>query len=104
MANEFFFPVRWFWLYIGISVLLLGLTFWKQRREKSRAYWLIVIFFAFSIPHLYLAWHGDALDVERHASIANVQFHLGMWLLVVFLIDTVLRNRSMEHKIDRSTR
>ena len=98
MANEFFFPVRWFWLYIGISVLLLGLTFWKQRREKSRAYWLIVIFFAFSIPYLYLAWHGDALDVQRHASIANAQFHLGMWLLFVFLIDTMLKNRSVEHK------
>ena len=98
IANEFLFPICWFRIYLGLSVLLLGLTLWKHRREKSRAYWLIVLFFAFSIPYLYLTWHGDALDVERHASIANVQFHLGMWLLVVFLIDTVLKNRSVKRK------
>jgi hypothetical protein len=87
LVNEFFFPTRWFWLYLGITVLALGFVLWKSLGEKSRAFWLLVLFFAFSVPYLYLAWHGDALDLERHASIANIQFHLGMWLLVVFYID-----------------
>lgn len=87
IINEFFFPVRWFWVYLGASVLLFVFVLWKQRREKSRAFWGIVLFFIYSIPYLYLAWHGDALGVARHASVANVQFHLGLWLLLIFTLD-----------------
>jgi len=87
VVNEFFFPIRWFWIYLGMSILLFVIVFWKQRREVSRAFWLIVLFFIFSIPYLYLAWHGDALDLARHASIANIQFHLGMWMLLAYFLD-----------------
>ena len=87
IVNELFFPVRWFWVYLGLAVLLFLILLWKQRREESRAFWLIVLFFVFSIPYLYLAWHGDALDLARHAAVANIQFHLGVWLLFVFYLD-----------------
>lgn len=87
MINEFFFPIRWFWVYLGISLLLFVFILWKLRKEKSRVFWLIALFFVFSIPSLYLAWHADALDLARHAAIANVQFHLGMGLLVLFYLD-----------------
>ena len=87
VVNELLFPNRWFWVYLGISLLLLGLVLWKQRRENSRVYWLVVLFFVFSIPYLYIAWHGDALDLARHASIASIQFHLGLWLLLIFYLD-----------------
>jgi hypothetical protein len=90
MINELFFPIRWFWAYLGMSVLLFVIILWKQRRENSRVFWLIVLFFIFSIPYLYLAWHGDALDLARHASIANIQFHLGFWLLLIFFLDNTL--------------
>jgi hypothetical protein len=87
IVNELFFPVRWFWVYLGFFVLLFVIPLWKGRREASRAFWLIVLFFIFSIPYLYLAWHGDALDLARHAAVANIQFHLGTWLLFVFYLD-----------------
>lgn len=87
VVNEFFFPIRWFWTYLGMSVLLFVIVLWKQRREVSRTFWLIVLFFIFSIPYLYLAWHGDALDLARHASIANIQFHLGAWMLLACFVD-----------------
>lgn len=90
IVNELFFPVRWFWVYLGLSILLSVINLWEQRHEASRATWLIVLFFTFSIPYLYLAWHGDALDLARHASIANIQFHLGSWLLLVFYLDKKL--------------
>jgi hypothetical protein len=95
MINEFFFPTRWFWPYLGISVLLFVIVIWKQRREKSRAFWLIVLFFIFSIPYLFLAWHGDALDLTRHASIANIQFHLGFWVLLIFFLDRIISKRQI---------
>ena len=87
IANELFFPIGWFWIFLAISVLLFGFILWNSRLEGSRVFWLIVLFFVFSIPFLYLAWHGDALDLERHAAIVNIQFHLGIWLLLVFYLD-----------------
>ncbi len=87
LINELFFPTRWFWAYLVISVLLLMIILWRQHREPSRVFWLFVLFFILSIPYLYLAWHGDALDLARHAAIANVQFHLGLWLLFIFFLD-----------------
>ena len=89
IVNEFFFPIRWFWVYLLLSVLLIGFILWQSRREKSRVYWLMVLFFVFSVPYLYLAWHGDALDLKRHAAIANIQFHLGVWLLAVYYLDNI---------------
>ena len=94
IVNEFFFPIRWFWVYLGLSVALIGFIFWKQRREGPRVFWLIAFFFVFSLPYLYLAWHGDALDVARHAAIANIQFHLGSWLLLIFYLDKRLASQS----------
>lgn len=90
VVNEFFFPIRWFWTYLGMSGLLFVIVLWKRRREVVRAFWLIVLFFIFSIPYLYLAWHGDALDLARHASIANIQFHLGAWMLLACFVDNSL--------------
>jgi hypothetical protein len=95
MINELFFPIRWFWAYLGISVLLFAIFIWKQRHDNSRVFWLMVLFFIFSIPYLYLAWHGDALDLARHASIANVQFHLGLWLLLIFFLDRIISKRQI---------
>ena len=92
IVNEFFFPIRWFWAYLVMSIFVFGLVLWKHRRKTSRVFWLIVLFFAFSIPYLYLAWHGDALDLTRHAVIANIQFHLGMWLLVFLYLDGIFMN------------
>jgi hypothetical protein len=53
-----------------------------------------------SIPHLYLVWHGDALDVDRHAVLANLQFHLGVWLLIILFVDRVTTNRVLIDKIE----
>ena len=93
LINEFFFPIRWFRAYLAISIPLLVLVLWQHRRDTSRVFWLVVVFFTFSIPYLYLAWHGDALDLARHASIANIQFHLGLWLVFLFFLERAILNR-----------
>ena len=40
-----------------------------------------------SIPHLWLCWHGDAMEVRRHSLTAIVQACLGFTLLYVYLWD-----------------
>jgi hypothetical protein len=88
-VNEFLYPMKLFWSYLWVSLLAAGFIFAANLQTKRKPVGVIFIFLLLSIPHLYLVWHGDALDVARHAVIANVQYHLGIWVLVAFLLDMV---------------
>ncbi len=41
-------------------------------------------------PHAFLVWHGDAMEVGRHALQVGIQWHLGMLLLLLFGVDRFL--------------
>jgi len=92
-VNELFYPVSWFWVYLWLSLISTGFIFATGLRTSKSIYWFILAFLLLSIPHLYLVWHGDALDVARHAVLANIQFHLGVWLLIVLYVDRVITNQ-----------
>jgi hypothetical protein len=89
VANEILYPERYFYLYLWLSLFLSGFIFAASLRENKKVYWVVFFTLLLAIPHLYLVWHGDALDVARHAVIANVQFHLGVWLLIILYLDGV---------------
>lgn len=92
--NNLFYPVSWFWPYLWMSLFAAVFVLAANLRTKKRVYWIIVVFLLLSLPQLYLIWHGDALDVERHAVVMNIQFHLGLLWLVIFHIDTVITKMS----------
>ena len=87
IINGFFYPIRLFWVYLGSSFLVAILSIKKIFTAKKRVFWVVFIFWLISIPYLYLTWHGDAHSVPRHAIIANIQFHLGIWLLLLLNIN-----------------
>jgi hypothetical protein len=89
-VNNLFYPVNWFWPYLWVSLLAAGFILVLNLRMRERLYWIIVAFLLLALPQLYLIWHGDALDVERHAVVVNIQFHLGILWLVIFYIDAVV--------------
>jgi hypothetical protein len=89
-VNNLFYPVSWFWIYLGVSLLAAGFILVTNLRIKERVYWIVLAFLLLALPQLYLIWHGDALDVERHAVVMNIQFHLGILWLVIFYIDAVV--------------
>lgn len=92
-VTEVLYPQRWFWPAFWLSLILLGAAFLVNLRAHNAPLWVILLFLLLSIPHLYLVWHGDALDVERHAAMANVQFHVGIWLLAAGCLDLAARGR-----------
>jgi len=96
-VNNLFYPVGWFWSYLWVSLLAAGFILVANLRTKKRVYWIIVVFLLLSLLQLYLIWHGDALDVERHAVVMNIQFHLGILWLVIFHIDTICTNMFPRH-------
>ncbi len=93
LVNELLYPREWFWPYFGISLLIAGFVLVMALYRKQEQYTLPFLFFLLSIPHLYLVWHGDALDVERHAALVNIQWRLGLSLILLLFLDNVMVSR-----------
>ena len=89
IVNEVLYPERWFWVYFWLSLFVSGYIFVASLRSKRKAYRVVFIFLLLSVPHLYFVWYGDALDIARHAVIGNLQFHLGIWSLVILYFDGI---------------
>ncbi|GAB4503209.1 MAG: hypothetical protein Fur0043_02010 [Anaerolineales bacterium] len=91
LLNELLYPLAWFWPAWEISLFALGGILVVVILRRWGQYSLPFLFFLLSIPHLYLAWHGDALDVERHAVLVNVQWHVGIALIMLLFLDDLMR-------------
>lgn len=46
-----------------------------------------------SIPHAWLAWHGDAMETVRHSLIAFMQVPLGFGLSLLYVLDLIVHER-----------
>jgi len=94
LINEALYPLRWFWLYLWLSLFAAGFISASHINYRIELYWLIITFLLLSIPHMYLVWHGDALDVERHAVLANIQWRLGFLMMFILYIDNRIQHRN----------
>ena len=86
IVGRLFYPERnslLLWIVcLAASAVLLARPDWRSRGE-STAFVLLTILVP---PHLFLAWHGDAMAPERHALSAGVQLYLAFcWLLILGL-------------------
>jgi hypothetical protein len=45
----------------------------------------------FSYPQAVLIWSADANDLPRHSLYHNVEWRLGLWLLVLFAADAAAK-------------
>ncbi len=89
--NEWLYPIVWFWAYFWLSLLVIAASLGMALFRRQGQYGLPLLFFLLSLPHLYLTWHGDALDVERHAALVNVQWHVGLLSMALLLLDSAAK-------------
>ncbi len=76
----------WLAALLALAALTAGLR-GKVWRSGPLA-WLVIGFLALFLPHFYLAWHGDAAEVGRHAIQASIQVRLGLWLSLLLSLGT----------------
>jgi hypothetical protein len=89
IINELLYPIRWFWLYLTSSGLIVAIGIWLKVWRERRVFWVIAACLALAIPHIYLSWLGDSVELGRHAVQASVQFRLAIWLLFLIILDTI---------------
>jgi len=87
--GKFLYPERsslWIWSLCTLATLL---AVWKQS-WRSQPLWAIAIYLdVLVLPHLLLAWHGDAMAPERHALSVGVQLYLAFWMLAILLVESL---------------
>jgi hypothetical protein len=54
---------------------------------KNKAWWVAILMTLLVFPHFFIIWHGDTLGIERHAVPAGIQLYLGMWIMVLLVLD-----------------
>jgi hypothetical protein len=77
-----------------LGVIVLAGCIAAYATGKRGAYVVAAAMLALFYPQLWLVWVGDALEVTRHALLANLQLHLGIWLGALWILDAVLTTAS----------
>jgi hypothetical protein len=93
LLEPLFYPSRFslaLWILLTLAaVLALILQIWKYNRLWAGFLLLCLSLF----PHLFLTWHSEVMDPERHALSVGLQLALSTWILVFLMVDFVLEGR-----------
>ncbi len=80
-------PVAEVWLLLA-AVALVALA-WRRAVSRALA-GSIAATGLLALLAYYAAWHGDALEVYRHALSATVQLRITMWIVTVLVVDALV--------------
>ena len=61
-----------------------------RRRRTRRALIAVGVLAALVVPAFLAAWHGDALEVDRHSLSAALQLRLALWIVSFLTIDEIV--------------
>lgn len=96
-AGKFALPKgKYFLLFIMFSLVSAAFALCVALRHRLK-HWLsvLLIFYVANIPVAFVAYHGDALDVDRHTLNVQLNTYLTGWMLIFwnlnFFIDMTCR-------------
>ncbi len=92
--TNFLFPILPLPYYAAAYAAMLGLTGWALLRGwRSTAWWVAAVMLASMYPLMFLSWHGDPMEIERHALQVAIQFRLVFWLVLILGLDQAAASR-----------
>ncbi len=72
------------------GITLMGISIFWLIRRRANSVWFGIAILALSIyPMMFIIWHGDPMEVPRHALQVSMQFRLAAWMALIFLVDAV---------------
>jgi hypothetical protein len=90
-VSSVLFPTGWWLALWGGVILIAG----SLRRCWSSVVWRVASVLALlAVPHALAAWHGDAVELERHLFLASLQVRLAIVLATCVVLVDLLRRRS----------
>lgn len=89
LAEVIYFK-KWALLWVWASGIIVGSAFVIAIQENKLRWLVPLTLVILAYPHAAVAWHGDPMDIGRHALQAGVHFRLGLWMLLLFAGDMML--------------
>jgi hypothetical protein len=67
--------------------LVVAVISWAVK-GKANSVWFVVALMVVSLyPMMFIVWHGEPLEIDRHALQIGIQFRLIAWMALIFFID-----------------
>jgi hypothetical protein len=83
-----------FTVVLGLIVIAILTRAWMQ----NKSWWVIIGLNVLTFPHYFITWHGDVMGIYRHVLSVSIQFYLGMWLLLLLVMDRVLSFKTIQEE------
>jgi hypothetical protein len=81
--SKIFYPRSPLILGLMLVLCVAGAALWL-RGSKKRSLWIVILALVASIyPLMFIVWHGNPQEIERHALQIAVQLRLAGWLAVI---------------------
>ncbi len=98
-----FYPRNLMLLFIFIGVALLGVFRYLLDKNQMQSPWIVVAVLLVSLyPLMFIIWHGNPIEVERHAIPIGIQLRLMGWMTLALLLDQLASGElypwKMSHK------
>jgi hypothetical protein len=76
----------------GLVLIAIVTKAWMQ----NKSWWVIIGMNVLIFPHYFITWHGDVMGIYRHVLSVSIQFYLGIWLLLLLVLDRVLSFKTIQ--------
>jgi len=102
-ARRWFVPRPTALILVWSAAFLLGCTILLLKKPNYIHLALPAAMILLSLFSMYVIWHGDAIELERHATQSSLQLKVNLWIGSGFLIDHILnRKRTLTNKVTDS--
>jgi hypothetical protein len=88
LTRAFYFRSAFFEWLAGLT-LLAGSIYWVFKGRHNSP-WFVVLILAVSVyPMMFIVWHGEPMEIPRHAIQIGIQFRLAAWMAFILLLDAL---------------
>lgn len=103
--SKLVYPIMPQWTYGLVYLGMICLAALALLRKWSLVPWIIISTILVTIyPLMVIVWHGDPLEMGRHALPIAINFRLAGWLAIAFLVDqsiTKFKKKTDQKKLSR---
>ena len=93
LANTLLYPPWWAVLIAAVGAVAGAAATGRWRRPEWQ---MVALLGVLGVAHMLVAWHGDGMEVTRHASIGNVQIRLAVIVALGMLLPRLPRAEEEE--------
>ena len=94
--EPFIYPVKFIILLWAALTSLALIAVWKRAWNINPLWGIYILLTLPIMPHLFLVWHGDTMDIQRHALSVGLQIALCFWIAIFLLLDQFIAMRKNE--------